>query len=86
MPVTLSKLAATVDSTVEAAEKIGYPVVLKLNSETVTHKSDRGGVHLNLKDTGAVRSAFAQIQAAFASDGSFQGVAVQPMIRCQVMN
>ena len=63
-----------------AAEQIGYPVVLKLNSETVTHKSDRGGVHLNLKDASAVRSAFAQIQAAFASDGSFQGVTVQPMV------
>jgi acetyltransferase len=80
LPVTSSKLAATVDEAVGAAEKIGYPVALKLNSETVTHKSDRGGVHLNLKDASAVRSAFAQIEEAFASDGSFQGVTVQPMV------
>ena len=80
LPATLSKLAESVDEAVAAAEKIGYPVVLKLNSETVTHKSDRGGVHLNLKDASAVRSAFAQIQTAFAADGSFQGVTVQPMV------
>jgi acetyltransferase len=80
LPVTSSRLAATVDEAVGAAAKIGYPVALKLNSETVTHKSDRGGVHLNLKDASAVRSAFAQIEEAFASDGSFQGVTVQPMV------
>jgi Acyl-CoA synthetase (NDP forming) len=45
LPVTLSRLASTADEAVAAAKQIGYPVVLKLNSETVTHKSDRGGVH-----------------------------------------
>jgi acetyltransferase len=81
LPVTHSKIAASVDEAVAAAEAIGYPVVLKLNSETVTHKSDRGGVHLDVKDAAAVRSAFAQIQTTFSSDASFQGVAVQPMVR-----
>ena len=81
LPVTASRLATSVDDAVTAAEKIGYPVALKLNSETVTHKSDRGGVQLNLKDANAVRSAFAQIEDAFTSDGSFQGVTVQPMVR-----
>src|SRR5689334_17249552 len=80
LPVTVSKLANSADEAAAAAEAIGYPVVLKLNSETVTHKSDRGGVHLGLKDAAAVRSAFAQIQAAFSSDGSFHGVTVQPMV------
>jgi acetyltransferase len=80
LPVTPSKLAASPDEAVAAAEGIGYPVVLKLNSETVTHKSDRGGVQLRLKDAAAVRSAFAQIQAVFSSDSSFQGVSVQPMV------
>jgi acetyltransferase len=80
LPVTVSKLAVSADEAVAAAEAIGYPVVLKLNSETVTHKSDRGGVHLGLKDATAVRSAFAQIQAAFSSDSSFHGVTVQPMV------
>ena len=79
LPVTASRLASSADEAVAAAELIGYPVVLKLNSETVTHKSDRGGVQLNLKDANAVRSAFAQIQFAFG-DGSFQGVTIQPMV------
>ena len=81
LPVTVSKLATSVDDAVKAAEKIGYPVALKLNSETVTHKSDRGGVHLNLKDADAVRAAYMQIQTVFEADGSFQGVTVQPMVR-----
>ncbi|MFL6386811.1 MAG: GNAT family N-acetyltransferase [Terriglobales bacterium] len=80
LPVTLSKLALSADEAVVAAELIGYPVVLKLNSETVTHKSDRGGVHLNLADASAVRVAFEQIQSIFGGDGSFQGVTVQPMV------
>ncbi|MGZ4828286.1 MAG: bifunctional acetate--CoA ligase family protein/GNAT family N-acetyltransferase [Candidatus Angelobacter sp.] len=81
LPVTLSRLASSTEEAVTAADVIGYPVVLKLNSETVTHKSDRGGVHLDLKDADAVRSSFAQIQAAFGIDHSFQGVTVQPMVR-----
>jgi acetyltransferase len=79
LPVTLSRLASSPDEAVAAADVIGYPVVLKLNSETVTHKSDRGGVQLDLKNAEAVRSAFAKIHAAF-DDGSFQGVTVQPMV------
>jgi acetyltransferase len=80
LPVTASVLAVTADEAVAAADDIGYPVVVKLHSETVTHKSDRGGVRLNLHDAAAVRSAFAAIQSAFAADGAFQGVTVQPMI------
>ena len=80
LPVTLSKLASSADEAVAAAEKIGYPVVLKLNSETVTHKSDRGGVQLDLKN--AERGAIS-LRNRFrppSSDGSFQGVTVQPMV------
>ena len=80
LPTTPSKIALSADDAVKAAEDIGYPVVLKLHSETVTHKSDRGGVILNLADANAVRAAFARIEAAFASDSSFHGVTVQPMI------
>ncbi len=81
LPVTTSTIAISAEEAVNAAEVTGYPVVLKLHSETVTHKSDRGGVCLNLKDASAVRSAFEQIQAAFSSDGAFQGVTVQPMVK-----
>jgi acetyltransferase len=43
---------------VEAANRIGYPVVLKIHSERVIHKSDAGGVHLDLRDAARVRDAF----------------------------
>ena len=81
LPVTSSTIAATADAAVAAAEAIGFPVVLKLHSEIVTHKSDRGGVFLNLQDAGEVRAAFTAIQKAFADGGAFQGVTVQPMVR-----
>src|SRR5262249_51569515 len=81
LPVTTSILAATQQEALSVAERIGYPVVLKLNSETVTHKSDRGGVKLNLQDAEAVRSAFEDIERIFAPEGAFQGVTIQPMIK-----
>ena len=46
------------EAAVAAAEAIGYPVVLKLYSETITHKTDVGGVQLNLADADAVRRAY----------------------------
>jgi len=68
---------------VREAKAIGYPVVVKLLSETITHKTDVGGVQLNLPDEAAVRVAFQQIRHTVAGrmDAShFQGVTVQPMI------
>ncbi|MGE5322906.1 MAG: GNAT family N-acetyltransferase, partial [Actinomycetota bacterium] len=81
LPVTPCKIALSADEAVAAAQALGFPVVLKLHSETVTHKSDRGGVRLDLRNADSVREAFAAIEAAFASDGAFQGVTVQPMIK-----
>ncbi len=65
------------------AERIGYPVVLKLHSRTITHKTDVGGVRLDLGDAGAVREAFRDIEASVAARagaGHFEGVTVQPMV------
>ncbi|HYX52263.1 MAG TPA: bifunctional acetate--CoA ligase family protein/GNAT family N-acetyltransferase [Candidatus Limnocylindrales bacterium] len=81
LPVTSSNVVSSADDAVKAADKIGYPVVLKLHSLTVTHKSDRGGVALNLQNADAVRNAFESIRAAFSADNSFNGVNVQPMIK-----
>lgn len=81
LPVTASKIALSADEAVTTSESIGYPVVVKLHSETVTHKSDGGGVVLNLQNDDAVRSAFKRIESSFAPDGSFNGVTVQPMIK-----
>lgn len=55
-------------------------MVVKLHSRTVTHKSDKGGVKLNLGSAQAVRNAFDEIPKAFNSGGAFEGVTVQKMV------
>jgi acetyltransferase len=74
------------DEAVRQAEQIGYPVVVKLLSETITHKTDVGGVKLNLRNSDEVRSAFREIEASVrenASAGDFMGVTVQPMVKLE---
>ena len=83
IPITDTEIATTPDEAVDAAEQIGYPVVVKLLSRTITHKTDVGGVALNLKSADAVREAYAKIQDAVterAGAEHFEGVTVQPMI------
>jgi acetyltransferase len=63
IPVTPTVLARTPAEAAAAARRLGYPVVLKLHSTTVTHKSDVGGVQLNLLTDEAVQTAFRTIQA-----------------------
>src|SRR5206468_10073163 len=62
------------------AAEIGYPVVLKLLSRTITHKSDVGGVRCNLSDQAAVRKAWEEIRSA-VPETDFEGVTIQPMVR-----
>lgn len=72
------------DEASRIADRIGYPIVLKLNSDTISHKTDVGGVVLNLAAPGAVREAFRSIRESViraAGAEAFQGVTVQPMIR-----
>ena len=86
IPTVETYIAATQDDAVKAADEIGYPVVLKLHSETVTHKTDVGGVLLDLADAEAVRQAFASIQKSVAEKASaadFLGVTVQPMAKLE---
>ena len=83
IPITETRIAPTEAEAVAAAEAIGYPVVLKLHSHTITHKTDVGGVQLNLADADAVRAAYRAIQAAVTERRGarhFEGVTVQPMI------
>ena len=83
IPTVPTHIALNADQAVALAEHIGYPVVLKLHSETVTHKTDVGGVKLNLNGEQAVRSAFEAIQKGVSekhSAADFLGVTVQPMI------
>ena len=68
----------------QAAEEIGYPVVLKLYSLTITHKTDVGGVQLNLPDAAAVKRAFHAINQSVTEKAGaehFHGVTVQPMVK-----
>jgi acetyltransferase len=84
IPTIESRLAASEDQAVAAAEAIGFPVVVKLHSETITHKTDVGGVKLNLGDADAVRAAFRQIRdsvTAKEGPGHFLGVNVQPFAK-----
>ena len=86
IPTVRTELARTADDAAARAEAIGFPVVVKLNSETITHKTDVGGVRLNLNSSDSVRAAFREISAAVSGrfgESAFGGVTVQPMIRHQ---
>jgi len=85
LPTIVTSIATSDREAVEIAEILGYPVVLKLHSETITHKTDVGGVQLNLGDANAVISAFEAIaQRVRAIDpAAFLGVTVQPMVNLE---
>ncbi len=84
IPTVPTRITRSEADAVAAAQALGFPVVLKLHSETITHKSDVGGVVLDLGDAAAVRAAYRQIETAVAERVGrehFLGVTVQPMIR-----
>jgi acetyltransferase len=79
LPTVITKVAKTWEEAVSISEWIGYPTVLKLYSHTITHKTDVGGVKLNLKNADEVKNAYLAIANAVQPQ-DFDGVAVQPMI------
>jgi acetyltransferase len=84
IPTVETRGAANEDEAAKLALKMGFPVVLKVFSETITHKTDVGGVMLNLRDEAAVRSAYRTIQSSVAEKAGadqFSGVTVQPMVK-----
>ncbi|MGO4885905.1 MAG: bifunctional acetate--CoA ligase family protein/GNAT family N-acetyltransferase [Bryobacteraceae bacterium] len=84
IPTVRTVVARRLEEAVEQAERMGYPVVLKLFSETITHKTDVGGVQLNLSGRDAVERAWRKIEASVTEKVGaphFQGVTVQPMIK-----
>ncbi len=84
IPTVETHIATSAAEAIECANKIGYPVVLKLYSETITHKTDVGGVKLNLGSMEAVGDAYCAIETAVqekAGGEHFQGVTVQAMIK-----
>ena len=68
IPTVETRIAPTEDQAVSCARDLGYPVVLKIFSETITHKTDVGGVKLNLEDEPSVRSAFQAIKSSVAKN------------------
>jgi len=84
IPVSDTRAAEDEDEAIAVAADLGYPVVLKLLSNTIAHKSDVDGVRLSLQNADEVRQAFRGIQSAVTSKAGpehFLGVTVQPMIR-----
>ena len=82
MPITSTTLATSEDEAVKMAEKIGFPVVMKIVSPDIIHKSDAGGVKVNVKDTAAVRETYKTILAnakAYKVDANIHGIAIQEM-------
>lgn len=82
LPVIDERLATSADDAAAAARAIGFPVVLKLLSPDILHKSDIGGVKLGLQDASEVRAAFADIMEAGVSvpNARIDGCIVAPMV------
>jgi acyl-CoA synthetase (NDP forming) len=75
-------LAGSAEEAAAAAERLGYPVVLKAQAAALPHKSDAGGVVVGMADAQAVRAGWAKLQAAVAAarpDLTLDGVLVEPM-------
>jgi acetyltransferase len=84
IPTVPTRLARSADEAVKLAEEIGFPVVIKLNSETITHKTDVGGVRLDLIHPNEVRRAYETMEKSVNEKFGpqhFLGVTVQPMAK-----
>ncbi|MEW6502603.1 MAG: acetate--CoA ligase family protein [Chloroflexota bacterium] len=82
LPVTPTRLARNADEAVALAREIGYPVVMKIVSPDILHKSDAGGVRVNIKDDAGVRDAFKTIMKnakEYKATANIHGIAVQEM-------
>ena len=87
IPVTREKIANDLDSLIAAAHEIGYPIVLKGCSAEIAHKTEKGLIHVDIRNDDEARSAFDQITAQFyaadKSGGADQSILVQEYIRGQ---
>lgn len=83
LPLAQGAVATSAEEAAKLAQKIGYPVALKLASHQIVHKTEMGGVRLNLADGHAVRAAFEEIRSRLTRDNrldAMEGVLVQPML------
>ncbi len=82
IPVAEAHLATDAEEAAKAAKKVGFPVVIKIVSPDITHKSDVGGVRVGLESKKEVKQAFEEMMAAVGAkqpDARIEGVAVQAM-------
>ncbi len=82
LPVTPTKLARSEDEAVRLAKEIGFPVVMKIVSPDILHKSDAGGVKVNIKDEKSAREAYQTIlknARDYRADADIHGIAIQEM-------
>ena len=84
IPVVETKLVKSKKEAMSMSKEMGFPVVLKVSSPDVVHKSDAGGVKLNLANATQVGNAYNQIMTSIKQQfpqAKIQGVSVQPMAR-----
>lgn len=82
LPTVSTEIATSVEEAVELAEKNGYPIVMKIVSPDILHKSDAGGVKVNIKDEAGVREAYKTIlenAKAYKPDADIHGIVIQDM-------
>lgn len=83
IPASMPELAKTAEQAIEIANEIGYPVVMKIQSPDISHKSDIGGVILNIGNEQMVSTSFEKITSAVKAnmpDANVEGITVQAMI------
>ncbi len=83
IPVAQTVIAHSADEAFLIAQQIGYPVAMKINSPDITHKTDAGGIRLNLRSAQAVRNAFHELIENVRQsrpDAKLDGVSIEPMI------
>jgi acetyltransferase len=84
IPVCPTQAAASVEEAMQKSKAMGFPVVMKINSRDITHKSDAKGVVLDLKNEQDVREAFKTVMKnalAYNSQARIEGVSIQPMVK-----
>ena len=82
IPVNPTETASTVEEAIQKAEKIGFPVAMKIDSPDITHKTEAGGVKLNLESEAEIRTAFRKIMESawsFNPIARIEGVTIQSM-------
>ncbi len=82
LPVTREELARTVDEALSEAHRIGYPVAMKIQSPSLMHKTDVGGVILGIKDAESLQASFRRLMESevVTAAGDVDGVLVQEML------